>query len=429
MQKKCPPNTTASRVLTGLCRLNQLAAILAFSHACAAANPPAMEWHKGHGTGGGDHVHYGLQTSDGGYVMTGQSSELGEQGSEMLIVKTDAAGDLEWQKVIGARGRADYGTMILEVPDGFVAAGALDNSGKQERALVKLSARGQILWQKTYPHEGCGSFRGINVTRDGGLVACGYVGSGEKGYQFISDDGEGALLKTDADGNLQWEKTLSSTTHCMRVEATETGYAIGGNIWVEEGGRNHQQVCLTVTDKSGNEVFSNTYGGRDNDQCFDFALTMDGGFIFCGHTRSYGVANWDFLLLKVAKDRKEEWHKTFGQPRRYDARYIHDESYGVKQTPDGGYVVTGGTGDEYRYTASGHPLGRSDLWWAYVVRTDGDGNLLWEGLYGDPEGNNAGEYINLTRDGGYVVFTDSDTAGSHGENDFGILKIAADTIR
>ncbi len=213
----------------------------------------------------------------------------------------------------------------------------------------------------------------------------------------------------------------------MRVQEVTGGFAIGANVWVEQGGKNHQQVCLILTDTQGNEKFSGTYGGADNDQVFDFAVTSDGGYIFAGHTRSYGVANWDFLLLKVSTDRKEQWHKTFGQPRGYDARYIHDESYGVKQTPDGGYVVTGGTGDEYRYTAWGHPFGSSDLWLAYVVRTDHNGNLLWEGLYGDLEGNNAGEYINLTRDGGYVVFTDSDTVGSMGENNFGLMKIAPDS--
>ena len=61
---------------------------------------PVMEWHKGYGTDGGDHVHYGMQTSDGGYIMVGQT-EKDQNGSDMLVVKTDATGNLEWQKVKG----------------------------------------------------------------------------------------------------------------------------------------------------------------------------------------------------------------------------------------------------------------------------------------------------------------------------------------
>ena len=61
-----------------------------------------------------------------------------------------------------------------------------------------------------------------------------------------------------------------------------------------------------------------------------------------------------------------------------------------------------------------------------MVRTDSRGTTLWEGLYGELDGNNAGEYINLTSDGGYVVFTDSDTVGTMGEENFGLMKIAPD---
>ena len=128
------------------------------------------------------------------------------------------------------------------------------------------------------------------------------------------------------------------------------------------------------------------------------------------------------MLLKVNKDFEEEWHQNFGQPRGYNANYIHDESYGVKELPDGGFVVDG-TGDEYGYSESVHNLGSSDLWLAYIIRTDKKGNLKWQGLYGSPDGNNAAEYINLTNDGGFVIFTDSDTVGVIKQHNFGLMKL------
>ena len=54
---------------------------------------PVIEWYKGYGTDGGDHVHHGMQTSDGGYIMVGQT-EKDRNGSDMLVVKTDAKGNL-----------------------------------------------------------------------------------------------------------------------------------------------------------------------------------------------------------------------------------------------------------------------------------------------------------------------------------------------
>ncbi|MHC4116455.1 MAG: hypothetical protein ACYSWO_03000 [Planctomycetota bacterium] len=409
-----------------------LSAVLMLSgSATYAGQAPAMQWHKGHGTDNGDHVHYGLQTTDGGYIMAGQTSEASRDSSDMLVVKTDAKGDLQWQKIIGTGGQADHCTFVTEVSDGFLVAGSMYDGGSQKRALVKFNSEGKILWQRTYPASGNGSIRGIDKTGDGGIVAAGYLGSKKRGYQFICDDGQGFILKTDGDGNLLWERALSSAPHGMRVEEVVGGYAIGANVWVNEDGRDHQNVCLILTDHKGNETFSENYGGDGDDQVFDFAVTSDGGYIFGGHSRSpsYGTANWDFLLLKVGSDRKEQWHKTFGQPRGYNAKYIHDESYGVNQTPDGGYIVAGGTGDEYEYSESGHPKGRSDLWLAYVVKTDANGNLMWEGLYGSLKGNNAAEYINLTSDGGYVIFTDSDTAGAMAENNFGLMKITPESAR
>ncbi|MHC4278882.1 MAG: hypothetical protein ACYSUJ_01840, partial [Planctomycetota bacterium] len=393
-----------------------------------AVDAPEMQWHKGHGTDNGDHVHYGLQTSDGGYIMTGESSE-GRGGSDILVVKTDEKGDLQWQKVVGLKGKRDYGNFVTEVSDGFLVAGALHDTESQKRVLLKFNSDGEIAWQKTYASDGNGEIRGIFITGDGGIVATGYVGSEQAGYRFIADDGEGFIMKTDSEGNLLWEKKFSAASHGIRVGEITGGYAIAANVWLNEGEKRHQNVCLILTDSEGKEIFSETYGGDGDDQVFDFAVTTDGGYIFSGHSRSpsYGTVNWDYYLLKIGPDKKEQWHRTFGQPRGYDANYIHDESYGVKQTPDGGYVVIGGSGDEYPYSESDRPGGPSDLWRAYVVRTDAEGNLLWQGLYGELEGNNAGEYINLTSDGGYIIFTDSDTAGSMGSNDFGIMKIAPDT--
>jgi hypothetical protein len=159
-------------------------------------------------------------------------------------------------------------------------------------------------------------------------------------------------------------------------------------------------------------------------------LTSDGGYILGGHTRSpsYGVVNWDFLMIKINRDGNEEWHRTFGQPRGYDPKFIHDEAYGIRQTPDGGYVIVGGTGDEYPYSESGSPDGSSDIWKVYLVKVNSNGETLWEGVYGSNHDNNAGEYLGLTRDGGYIIGSDSDDAGADKfrPNNFGFMKIAPD---
>jgi len=386
--------------------------------------PPAMEWQKGYGTRYGNHVHEGFQTSDGGYIAIGQTWEAESDYTDMLVVKTDANGNKHWQTIIGTGNQHDIGICIAEVSDGFVVGGGLYSSGSQQRGLAKLDFNGDVVWQKIYSAGGYSAIRGLDITSNEEIITTGYTNAPEQGFLFICDEGEGFIMKTDADGNLQWDKTISAPQG-TKIRKVNGGYAICSTKWVPSENNN---VVLILTDHQGNETYTNDYGSNGNDQCFDFDLASDGGYIFAGHTTSYGV-NWDYYLLKVDGNGNKQWHKTFGQPRGYDANYIHDESYGVRQTPDGGYIVAGGTGDEYQYSESGNPAGSSDEWKAYLVKTDGDGNVVWEGAYpphGD-SGNNAAEYVELTSDGGYIVFTDSDSFySSLGSNAFGFMKLGPD---
>lgn len=206
-------------------------------------------------------------------------------------------------------------------------------------------------------------------------------------------------MKTDSSGVLIWDKSISAPQG-TKVRIEKSGeIAIVSTKWFYSGGRDHLDVILIKTDKEGNEIFSKNYGGERSDQCFDFDLCPDGGYILAG------------------------------QPRGYNPAWIHDESYGVRSTPDGGYIIAGGSGDEYSYSASGHPARRSDEWKAYMVKTDGEGKLLWEGIYPSTSvGNNAAEYVALTDDGGFIVFTDTDSESPPAPNNFGFMKIDPDTI-
>ena len=81
----------------------------------------------------------------------------------------------------------------------------------------------------------------------------------------------------------------------------------------------------------------------------------DGNYLLGGHTTvGTGVVNWDYVALKVnSQTRAEMWRRTYGQPRGFDAQWIHDEMYGVALDKEGNYLLLGGSGDEYTYSADG----------------------------------------------------------------------------
>jgi hypothetical protein len=117
------------------------------------------------------------------------------------------------------------------------------------------------------------------------------------------------------------------------------------------------------------------------------------------------------------------WQRSFGEPLGGSPELIFDECYGVRTTLDGGFVLACGTGIEpENVTDEGDPRA---TWAAYVIRTDSDGQVLWEYTYHTPGmGHNAAEHIDTCQDGGYIVFLDSDNVGSMGQENFGLLKLA-----
>merc|ERR1712012_1400702 len=263
---------------------------------------------------------------------------------------------------------------------------------------------------------------------DGSNIVCvGYVGLPEPGFKFVADESRPAVWKLDSSGNVVSEQFLAieglGQLAKIRKDAG-SGFIACSTGWGTLGGADVNVVALVKFSNSLSVEWSKTYGmAGGNSQVFDMFVDNDGNYLMGGHTTvGTGVVNWDYLALKVNSQTKQvEWRKTFGQPRGFDPQYIHDEMYGVKMDLAGNYLLMGGSGDEYSYTATNAATGwMSDVWVSYLIVLDPQGNTLYTNVYGDKAGNNAGEYLAVdpaTSD--VMVFVDSDTLGGA----FGFLKL------
>ena len=102
-----------------------------------------------------------------------------------------------------------------------------------------------------------------------------------------------------------------------------------------------------------------------------------------------------------------QWQKSYGGT-------AFDSGVGIKQTPDGGYVVVGGTTSNNGHVSGLHGT-EYDIW---VFKTNAAGNVLWQNTLGGINGD-YGYEIYLTPDGGYLVAgtsssNDGDVTGHHG---------------
>ncbi|MDH5686018.1 MAG: hypothetical protein OEY73_05765, partial [Hadesarchaea archaeon] len=170
------------------------------------------------------------------------------------------------------------------------------------------------------------------------------------------------------------------------VQTSDGGYALAGST--ESYGAGGFDFWLVKTDSSGNEEWSKTFGGENDDWAYSVVQTSDGGYVLAGSTMSYGAGGEDFWLVKTDSSGNEEWSKTFGGVNRDWAR-------SVIQTSDGGYALAGG----------------------WLLKTDSSGNEEWSKTFGGANGGTAWSIVQ-TSDGGYAL------AGGSGAN-FWLVKLGA----
>ena len=185
-------------------------------------------------------------------------------------------------------------------------------------------------------------------------------------------DGMGKLAKIKKNGIGQLAK--------IRKDASN-GFIACSTALEVLGGQDVNVVALVKLTNDLDMDWSQTYGlAGGNSQVFDMLVDNEGNYLLGGHTTvGDGVVNWDYLALKVDSQSKQEvWRRTYGQPRGYDARYIHDEMYGVALDSSGNYLLLGGSGSGF-----GQWLGWvSDTWGSYLVVVSPSGDKLYENLYG-----------------------------------------------
>jgi hypothetical protein len=133
---------------------------------------------------------------------------------------------------------------------------------------------------------------------------------------------------------------------------------------------------------NGNMLWSKTYGGALDDYGYDVKQTTDGGFIITGKTLNFGVKNSDVYLLKTDGAGNLLWTKTFGTD--YD-----DIGYSVQQTKDGSYIVGGVNGK------GGF----------YLIKISSAGDSLWTrtSYAGTTPHINVAQSVQQTADGGYIM--------------------------
>lgn len=372
--------------------------------ASARQNPPAVEWFTSHGGSREEsHGHYIMQCEDGGFLQVGETGFVGSN-ARILVVKTNVTGTLEWKKEIGT-GNRNMGNSALEVEDGYLICGMISRNS----AILKLNKNnGATIFQKTHDNGGADAFEHLALTPKG-ILGVGYRQAADPNSTFFAY-GQGYITFMNDTGELLNGQSVNAyLSQAYRVKRAGPDFVISG------GTDDALQYGVIKINASGTVLWNQTFGGSNEDHCFGMDLGEDGSIFLAGHTLS-GTANWDTYTMKLNSNGSQIWERKQGNPRGFNPTWIHDETWGIKATPDGGCVIAAGTGDEYSYSDCNAGV-CSDQWEAYVVKFAEDGEVDWEETYRPGPGQDwAAEDIDLTSDGGAIVAVD--------DSQFGFMKLA-----
>ena len=207
-----------------------------------------MEWNQTYGGPSLDTVLSVLETSDGGYMVAGYTVSFGAGGADVWLVKTNATGTVQWNQTYGGLGD-DYGRSVAQTSDGgYMVASFTDSfgAGGYDFWLVRTDAAGMVQWNQTYGGTGDDVVRSVIKTSDEGYAIAGVTDSYGAGSSDVW------LVKIDAAGMMQWNQTYggpSGDEGSFVVETVDGGYAIVGFTWSYGAGL--ADTWLIKTDEFG----------------------------------------------------------------------------------------------------------------------------------------------------------------------------------
>lgn len=327
-----------------------------------------LQWSKRHAGSSYEEGRTIVQTTDGGYYYAGETrtwSAGGPSDFDVFATKMDAAGNIQWTRNYGDVW-SDAAWVGEQTTDGgYMAFGSSSNfatNGYADFYLLKLSNAGAIQWSRTFGGTYFDYGYDATQTADGGYIMTGSSFSFGSGYALYT-------IKADVNGTFQWGTALNGFADEYSYSVIQTndgGYIVaGGTTGFGSGG---SDVLLAKMTSSGSVSWMSTYGGFQNDCGFTVKQTSDGGYAVAGGTNSVGNGGYDLFLMKTNSAGALLWTKTYGGSAddgftggMFFTFSNVNADVSMVNTADGGFALTSQTNS----FGGGH---------VYLIKTDSDGN-------------------------------------------------------
>jgi len=242
-----------------------------------------------------------ISTSDNGYVLAGYTVlDENEYNKQVLLMKTDSLGNLEWAKDYGGP-RNDEAFSICEIySDKYALVGytEVDSTRPADVWLLVVDGEGDTLFTRTYGGYISDIGYWVDNTSQGGLIIAGESESfGDNWYDVY-------LCAVDSLGNIMWETTYGGDdieSGRFVQQLPDGNYYIAG--YTHSFGLGHADLYLLKVDSTGSLIWDQTVGGTTTDIGWSGLVNSHGEYIAVGYTASFGNGLFDAFLVQLESDR------------------------------------------------------------------------------------------------------------------------------
>ena len=202
-----------------------------------------------------------VQTADGGFVIAGKTTTNTNGQADMILIKTDANGNMRWAKSYGLQAWEESESLTISHDGNYLICGATTSSGagSYDILLWKCDTAGNYMWGKTYGGSKSDASYYVREKTDGSIVVAGYTNSW--GYGHAQQYPLPVMLGDDS-----------------------------------------TNIFLMKTDSMGDVIWAQSYGDKKQDEAFNFSQTVDGGYIIPGFSNSYTYSTDSLQMLLIRTD-------------------------------------------------------------------------------------------------------------------------------
>ena len=268
-----------------------------------------IQWPRCLGGSSIDRAYSICQSMDGGYVIVGNTSSNdgdvtglhgeGDSYPDIWVVKINGIGEIQWQKCLGGSGDDRAYSIEQSSQGGYIIGGESNstdgdisgNKGGWDYWVIKIDANGNIIWEKSYGGTDTENIRNVKMTSDAGYIISGRSNSNNLDVSGNNGSSDIWVVRTDLNGVIIWQKSLGGSLSENRSftaninQTIDGGYILAGGPMSSDGDVdcNHStyyhDFWIVKLNSLGVLQWQKCLGGSDSDYAHSIEPTIDNGYI------------------------------------------------------------------------------------------------------------------------------------------------------